>query len=245
MSQFRAEDDDFAFERRLLGAGLAEPLPVERTEGALQRLTADMAALNAGMASNVAGSGAVAATSSASAYVVAIKWLGLGVLLGGVGTFFWMKSGYSQSSSAPPRASSVAVAAPPTPIASARAAEPATVALRHQERAAPPVPRRFRVAAASASVPAPLPSSDLAAEIAALDGIRTALAIGAWQDAEQQLGRYQRQFSRGALRSEAEVLRIETLVARGNRVAAEGAAERFIAQHPRDPQVARVRALVE
>jgi outer membrane protein assembly factor BamD (BamD/ComL family) len=81
--------------------------------------------------------------------------------------------------------------------------------------------------------------------VAALDGIRTALSMGAWSDAEQQLARYRKTFAEGALRTEAEVLAIETLRAQGREEAAAGAAERFIAQHPRDPQVARVRALTE
>lgn len=81
--------------------------------------------------------------------------------------------------------------------------------------------------------------------MAALDGVRTALAIGAWSDAEQQLNRYRRNFAAGALRTEAEVLTIETLRGQGNQAAAASAAQRFIAQHPHDPQVARVRALTE
>jgi outer membrane protein assembly factor BamD (BamD/ComL family) len=85
----------------------------------------------------------------------------------------------------------------------------------------------------------------LAAEVAALDGIRTALAIGAWSDADLQLSRYRQNFPDGALRSEAEVLALEALVAQGRKQAAAVAAERFIAQHPRDPQVARVRAFTQ
>jgi outer membrane protein assembly factor BamD (BamD/ComL family) len=88
-------------------------------------------------------------------------------------------------------------------------------------------------------------ASDLAAEVTALDGIRTALAIGALADAEQQLLAYRRNFARGALRSEAEVLAIDVLAAQGRHQAAASAAERFILQHPRDPQAARVRAFLE
>jgi len=92
---------------------------------------------------------------------------------------------------------------------------------------------------------APKSRPDLAAEVAALDVIRTAVAIGAWQEAEAELARYRRTFAKGALHGEAEVLAITSLLGQGRKQAAANAAQLFIAQHPRDPQVARVRALVE
>jgi outer membrane protein assembly factor BamD (BamD/ComL family) len=85
----------------------------------------------------------------------------------------------------------------------------------------------------------------LAAEVAALDGIRTALSMGALADAERQLLAYRRNFAGGALLREVEVLGIELLTAQGRHEAAASAAERFILQHPRDPQVARVRAFLK
>ena len=86
---------------------------------------------------------------------------------------------------------------------------------------------------------------DLAAEVTTLDGVRTALSIGALSDAERQLTGYRRRFTHGALRSEAEVLALELLVAQGRKQAAAQAADRFISEHPRDPQIARVRDLAE
>lgn len=243
-SQTFADDDDLAFEQRLLGAGLAEALPSERTEAALLRFAAGVAALQGGVA-GAAASGSVAASASTwSRRLLAAKWLTLGVLVGGVATFAWV-----QHAGAPPLSAPKAATAPiePATVRESMPAIPGTVAVSPLPESARPAAteaqRKVRPAVSSSA--APRPASDLSAEVAALDGIRTALAISALPDAEQQLTRYRRNFAQGALRSEAEVLWLETLLAQGNRPAAAAAAERFIAQHPRDPQVARMRALIE
>ena len=237
------DEDDLAFEQRLLGAGQAEALPHERTEAALVRFAAGMAALQGGVVAGMALGGPVSAVNGSawSRFLAAGKWVTLGALAGGVATFLWVQH------AAPGRARSA-----PAAVAHAQAAEtspllgksppnpPAEVASTAPTRAA----RAARTTVAP-SARAARPASDLAAEVAALDGIRTALAIGAWSDADQQLARYRETFVDGALRTEAEVLAIEALRAQGRKQAAASAAERFVAQHPRDPQVARVRALTE
>jgi hypothetical protein len=237
------DEDDLAFEQRLLGAGQAEALPHERTEAALVRFAAGMAALQGGVVAGTALGGPVSAVSGSawSRFVAAAKWVTLGALAGGVATFLWVQH------AAPGGARSA-----PTAVAHAQAAE--TSPLLDKSPPSPPAevastaPTRATRAARTTVAPsarAARPASDLAAEVAALDGIRTALAIGAWSDADQQLARYRETFVDGALRTEAEVLAIEALRAQGRKQAAASAAERFVAQHPRDPQVARVRALTE
>lgn len=206
------------------------------------------------------GRRASAAASNASQRLLAAKWLTAGALLGGAASFIWLRSA-QPIETAHPAASALVEIAAPAPSASLTAprfvssesAPEASGATTAPPRPAPHTTGSTTTARAAAlgaptgiEPSAPAPSTpDLAAEVAALDGIRTALAIGAWPAAEQQLASYRRDFARGALRSEAEVLAIEALIARGNRPAALSAAERFIAEHARDPQVARVRALVE
>jgi len=244
MSKQTALDDDVAFERLLLGAGLAEALPHELTEAALLRFAAGVAAMQSGALVTTA---AVAPTAGAvaspwSRLVASGKWLALGVVAGSVATFAWLR----QAAPPPPaKSAQVAVgveqAAPPPSKVAAPVQQPKTL----EPRLAGP-----RVASASPNAkpsrrPAAKSGSDLAAEVAALDGIRTAISIGALREAELKLASYRRDFARGALRSEAEVLALEVLLAQGRKQAAASVAERFILQHPRDPQVARVRALVE
>jgi hypothetical protein len=176
---------------------------------------------------------------------VTAKWLALGFVAGGITTFAWLRH-----TTPPPSASSAPVAAVEAPVTLApppsAAATPESKSDEPPQLAPAPEPRPTRAATASAAPRASAKSGpDLAAEVMALDGIRTALSIGALRDAEQRVADYRRQFAQGSLRSEAEVLALEVLVAQGRTRAAAAAAERFISQHPRDPQVARVRALVE
>ena len=245
MSQLCADDDDLAFEQRLLDAGLAEALPTDRTEGALLRFAADVAAVQGGVVGGAAGASVVGGASAGSRRLLALKWLTLGALVGGSVALMSVRHTVPPSIS---RAPNAAVASTnPSRIAQDSAARRNPVEVSLPTRPVHPTeahrgPRSVDPASVAPTARA-LP--DLAAEVAALDGIHTALAIGAWQDAEEQLARYRRGFARGALGSEAEVLWIETLLGQGKRSAAASAAERFIARHPRDPQVARMRALVE
>lgn len=235
-------EDELAFEQLLLGAGRAETLPHEQTEAAFLRFAAGVAALQGGAAAGVAvgaNAGGVLTSPWTRACVTA-KWLALGFVAGGITTLAWLRQTTSLPSTASaPVATTVTTVAPPAPPAAA------PLAVEPEQLATAPAPRAARAAAPStAPRAAGKAGPDLAAEVMALDSIRTALSIGALRDAEQRVADYRRQFARGSLRSEAEVLALELLVAQGRTQAAAAAAERFISQHPRDPQVARVRALV-
>ena len=240
------DEDDLAFERLLLGAGRAETLPLERTQAALLQFMAGVGALP----TVALGVGALRRPASASAWsraVTAAKWLTLGALAGSAATFAWLQGATTSRASGAPAA---ALSTQLRGLVSRRAAvvRPAVALLspESKQRAADPAERATPVAGEPVRARRTAPAgADLAAEVSALDSIRSALAIGAWRDAEQRLSGYRREFARGALRSEAEVLALELLVAQGRTQAAARAAERFVAQHPRDPQVARVRALVE
>jgi hypothetical protein len=84
----------------------------------------------------------------------------------------------------------------------------------------------------------------LGEQVSALDSAHRALAAGDAASAIRQLDEYEARFPEGALVDEAEVLRVEALVATGDRAAAERAGQRFLAAHPNSPHATRVRALI-
>jgi hypothetical protein len=253
MSQVSENEDDLAFERLLLAAGRAEALPQEQTEVALLRFAAGLSALQGVVGSTGSGEPAISgSTGSWARLVTAAKWVGLGIIAGGGAIFGWLQHETRSVEERAPAAAPIADVQPKVtslmPPASPEKESPVPPSVPPQGGSA----RAEHVARAPSVSGQPLPSAaaarsglDLAAEVAALDGIRTALSIGAWRDAEKQTQAYRRAFPRGALRSEAEVLAIEGLMAQGRRQAAITAGERFISSHPRDPQVSRVRALIE
>jgi TolA-binding protein len=77
-----------------------------------------------------------------------------------------------------------------------------------------------------------------------LDGARRALRSGDSERAARELEEHGRRFSGGALAPEAEVMRIELLLARGDRAGAAARARNFLAQHPVSPHAGRVRAVL-
>lgn len=244
MSEQELLGEDAAFERLLLGAGRADALRHEQAEAALVRFTAGLAALQGGVGAAVSGGAAAGGSRDAwLRFVAAAKWVALGALAGTVATWAWLRPtppvGRTVPTAGSAPAAIVTLPSPPgaAPVIGGPPQPPITPAASEGRSRAGAVHAGPRAAATSVS--------NLSAEVSALDGVRTALSIGALHDAELQLAGYRRNFARGALRSEAEVLALELLVAQGRMQAAARAAERFVAQHPRDPQVARVRALVE
>jgi outer membrane protein assembly factor BamD (BamD/ComL family) len=85
----------------------------------------------------------------------------------------------------------------------------------------------------------------LAAEVALLDEVRGKLGARQFSDALGAVDRYRREFPRGELSRDADVLAIEIWSAAGEREkAAQGAAD-FLQRYPRDPHAARVRRIAE
>jgi outer membrane protein assembly factor BamD (BamD/ComL family) len=75
-----------------------------------------------------------------------------------------------------------------------------------------------------------------------LDRASALLAAHDVHGARAELDAYEARFSRGAMRLEATVLRIEALRQSGNTAAADALANDFLAKHPTSPLAARVRA---
>jgi hypothetical protein len=243
-------DEDLVFARQLLDAGRAEPVPSARTAPAFSAFAASMAALQG----HELGAGLAPSTGASSAgwggqWIVG-KWVVLGALLGSAATVVWLEQRVTSNSSAPSvvtaSPSAVRVAAPQASVDAVGSAQSSPVVpLVGEGEPRSATAKRGPVKAPAVLQQSEAPESRLAAEVAALDGIRTALAIGAWRDVELQLARYRREFARGALRNDAEVLAITALATQGRKQAAAAAARAFLANHPRDAQAASVRALVE
>jgi outer membrane protein assembly factor BamD (BamD/ComL family) len=85
------------------------------------------------------------------------------------------------------------------------------------------------------TAPAPVASTTLSVEIAALDGIKQSLASGDPAEALRELDAYRATFPGGKLSTEAGALRIEALVRSGRRDEARAELARFKADHPESP----------
>jgi hypothetical protein len=126
-----------------------------------------------------------------------------------------------------------------TPRANEPAATTAATAPESPARSAAP-PRRGAGTEKSAHPGDPA----LGEQVSALDRARRALSDGDPAAALRELDEDEARFPRGALAEEAEVLRVESLLAAGDRAAAARAGARFLAAHPASPHSARVHALL-
>ncbi len=89
--------------------------------------------------------------------------------------------------------------------------------------------------------PSSAPPPALAQQIAELDRARGALAAGDAPGAERLALACERRFPDGALRQEAEVVRIDAIARQGDADRARRAAESFLAKYPGSPHAAHVR----
>jgi TolA-binding protein len=90
---------------------------------------------------------------------------------------------------------------------------------------------------------APVDSS-LTAELTALEGARRALLSHDYSQSLRLLDDYTHRFPKRKLASEATVLRIEALAARGDRDAAARIGRDFLQNHPNGPYAQRVRSVI-
>ncbi|MFZ5896708.1 MAG: hypothetical protein ACOY0T_36970 [Myxococcota bacterium] len=84
----------------------------------------------------------------------------------------------------------------------------------------------------------------VAAELAVIDGVRSALARGDAAGALTRLDGYARVYPRGRLALEAEVLRIDALARSGQSALAARRAQAFLRRHPNSVLASRVRGYV-
>lgn len=132
--------------------------------------------------------------------------------------------------------------AQPTPLVASEEPASATLALE----APPPSPSIVAFPSDAAAATPPPPASASATPNAVLvesnrvAHVRTLLQQGNSAGVLSELAELDRLFPRGVLRQERDALRVEALLASGDRAAAREAAQRFLARYPRSPHLAAV-----
>ncbi|MES1188528.1 MAG: hypothetical protein ABUL60_32230 [Myxococcales bacterium] len=198
---------------------------------------------------------AVTASSAKAAALGAGKGIGLGKLLAVLvigGTIGGAVLHYRAQFSAAKPASLTEPASPRT--TPAKTAAPLASAAPVPEGAPAAVPEASDVSAASGE-PQPSEASkattarlrtepDIALEIAALDRARRASESGNFSAALAELDAYEHAFKRGRLRPEALLLRIQTLISKGDQAGARSLGTKFLARYPKSPLGPRIQKLV-
>jgi hypothetical protein len=225
------------------------------------RRRAITAGLGVGMASTltVASAAKAAAAGAAKASVPhGVSWLSqlvrapwavggaLGAAAIAAGVSLWPAAPSSPTTVSSTLTAPLAKPAPPRPPA-----PPAPPAPRVDEPApTKPRPAQFQAPSLAASrgpappdaAPAAAPS--LADELALLETARAALVRGEPRRTLSVLDEHARNFRRPRLTTEASVLRIEALVASGDRARAARLGKDFLAKHANGPYERRVRSLI-
>lgn len=250
------------YERRLLGSARLDSLPsasVERVQSALR--AASSGPLTHGAAASRD------AVANATVSVVKRRVIGIvGTGIVGAGIMGWVVASqgpprfeHSMTSSgptvaAPNVAAPLAVRTPtpdPLPIVAATA-ESAQTPKASEANLGMPAPSRSRPKAAEngktevAREPvSPNRSPGLAEEIQAIESIQTLLAWGQAEQAYRALTAYRRDFSRGELLLEAELLEVDVALARGDRRAARQLAHTLLERPAASRYRARLGELLE
>jgi TolA-binding protein len=133
-----------------------------------------------------------------------------------------------------------APAAAPAIAPRAAVAEPASEVAPARARAAAPVADRR----STPDVPEAPPSEALLREVRALDAAKASLERGDTAGALDSLDRHAKGFPSAALGPEADVLRVRSLLAAGDRAGAARIARGVIARDPRGPHARVVRGLL-
>jgi TolA-binding protein len=226
------------FEAKLLRAGRRDA-PSARNR---RRVLAGLGLGSVLSTSVVASAGGSKALSSGA--LGALRWVGGGAVSvlavwTGVQAFAPAKDVVSHSANRPavalvqrakPASPATTLSAPTVPETSAQA--PSAAKPLSAARAAGPAATQERG------------RDSLSAELAALDRARSALASRDTQLALRLLDEYAQRFPKRRLNTEAAVLRIEALAARGDRASAARLGKEFLARQPNGPYARRVSSLI-
>ncbi len=228
------EEEGDELERELLRSMRADaPSPEAR-----RRMLATLGLVGVGTAmaptAVAAEKGVAAALASKGAHALLTKG---GLVLLGVGL------GAVAATVALGRPAPAPAAAPP-PVVSAAASAPAP-SIAAVEPAAPSAAPQASIEAVASVAPKPSASASITEAIALLDAARKALDGGDVADAIARLDRYDARFPKGPLRPEADLLRIECLVRRGDRAAARALADALAMKLPGSAHAQRARDLVD
>lgn len=155
----------------------------------------------------------------------------------GIGWTVWPSSSHSPSSPEPTATSAtvtiVAKAPETTPAPSDPRSEPS---MRVEDL--PPAP------AANEKRNAPAKADSFNEELALMESARTALSKNDAEVCIRALDRYDRRFPHGMFTEEAPVMRLEVLVAKGDRDRARALGESILAKNPDGPHASRIRSLL-
>jgi len=212
-----------------------------------------------GALGTAAGALSASAAGGKAALLVALKWLGAGAIVGAA-----TAGGIDYLSDAPPTHPAVAPASVAVPSTAGQHVEPASEPIRPATAptavTADPETARPRAGVArdlgvktriadtsplAAAKPGSVDTPALDGEIRRLDRARAALAQGSSEAALAELAAYENERKTAVLEREANVLRIDAMLARGDREEARTLARRYVAAHPDDPHARRLRQLLE
>jgi hypothetical protein len=244
MSELRrwSEEGATVDELSLLEASRRERAPAQSRARTLQALGIAAAAATTATATATATSSSAAATAASATKggltvltkIAVFSLAASGVVGGGVAVRARL---HSASHSSP-----VAVAARPVENAVVRA--PTEALPSPPASAAPSAVAPVRSSTPDRSARPSSTDDPLRRELKALEGAHQALTDHNPGEALRLLDRYQAQFPRGSLSSEATVLRAQALLASGDRAGAKALAEAYSAAHPDGPYAKRLRELV-
>jgi hypothetical protein len=187
----------------------------------------------AGSASAAAAAGGSIAPKAATGLLL-LKWWAISTVAVGAVAGGTVYAVHERAADKPP-----VVQTQPQPVVAA----PPMVAPLPVETTAPITTAPTDLPRATVRAPAPTPSS-LTEEVAELDRARAALDANDPSRALTLADEYESRHPRGAFIQEAEVLRVQALLAKGDRAGAERAGNKFLAAYPKSPHAARVRALL-
>lgn len=238
---------DAQFEQWLLDAARRDTPPPELTRHAWARF-----AKTSGQAA-AATRGALLSRLGARAALSKWAWLGAGMLAGSALTVAVLAPRAAPTARAPLDAAPLHAGAANEPLerdepeAQTQQAAPSPIhdgAAAHAPalapHAAPPAAPSARHARRSSPAPSPLAaSSNLAAEVRALDAVRGEIESNRPDRALAAIADFHHDFPRAQLAADAEGLAIEALLARGDRDGAAQRARQFLNQYPEDPHAAR------
>ena len=199
--------------------------------------------LASGVVTGAAATASVAPKAMVAGSAALLKWIGLAVFVLGIAAVVVAKTRSDSDAKIPaPIAPTVTVTPPHVEVAPSPTPSSSTV-LDLDSNPSTPAPALTGPSHASPHV-SRAADPDISPQLALIDGARAALASGDAARANALASRYESQFPNGAFSQEAEVLRIEAMLAQGDRDGATRAGTRFLQSHPSSPHAAHVRELL-
>ncbi len=233
-------------ESALLEASRAERAPAHARARTLRALGVSSVVATTAVTATTA-SAAPAVSASAMGWGLVVKVVGVSMLAGGLlaGTLAVRAAHKPVAPPTAPRFADTPATSAPVARAPAASAPPSVSVEPSPSALATENPPHTGIRARPRS-PAERPTSandHLAREVVALEHAQRALAAHDPAGALRWLDQYRADFPSGALASDATVLRVQALLAKGDRAGAKALAERYAKDHPDSPYAKRIEDL--